>query len=221
MKIAWTLSGWLTATAGAAALIGALAASASDAPPATADPPAGQLLVASSRMQDPRFRHSVILLVSHDAKGAFGIAINRPLGEKKIAELLADADETSGKKGKDGTGDKDSPIEGTIQVFLGGPVEPQFGFVIHSADYRRPGTRAIGDRLAMTASKDVLRDIGRHKGPAKYLFALGYAGWGPGQLEGEIARRDWSTAPAEPDLVFDAERATLWQKALARRTREL
>ena len=73
----------------------------------------------------------------------------------------------------------------------------------------------------MTATKEVLRDIGHNQGPAKSLFALGYAGWGAGQLEAEIARRDWSTAPADPELVFDAERATLWEKALARRTREL
>jgi putative transcriptional regulator len=73
----------------------------------------------------------------------------------------------------------------------------------------------------MTASKDVLLDIAHHKGPAKYLFALGYAGWGPGQLEGEFARRDWFAAPAAPDLVFDAPREKVWEKALASRTREL
>jgi putative transcriptional regulator len=67
----------------------------------------------------------------------------------------------------------------------------------------------------------VLRDIGHHQGPEKYLFALGYSGWGAGQLEGEIARRDWFTAPADPDLVFDEERGAVWERALARRTREL
>ncbi len=73
----------------------------------------------------------------------------------------------------------------------------------------------------MTATKDILRDIGRHQGPEKYLFALGYAGWGAGQLEGEIARHDWFTTPGEPDLVFDEQRGQLWERALARRTREL
>ena len=214
MKIAWTLSGWLTALASAAGLIVALAATAADAPP-LADPPAGQLLIASAAMQDPRFRHSVILLVRHDKTGAFGIAVNRLLGEKPIAELLPDSDRRTGGKGGD------VPIEGAIRVFLGGPVQPEFGFVVHSAEYRQPGTLAIGDRLAVTASIAALRDIGRHRGPAKYLFALGYAGWGPGQLEGEIAHRDWFTVPAEPDLVFDLERNTLWQKAMARRTQEL
>ena len=106
-------------------------------------------------------------------------------------------------------------------MFAGGPVQPQFGFVVHSAEYRRPDTRAAGDALAMTANKDVLRDIGRRIGPAKYLFALGYAGWGAGQLEGEIARRDWFTAPADPALVFDIERDQVWERAMARRLREL
>ena len=73
----------------------------------------------------------------------------------------------------------------------------------------------------MTATRDILVDIGRHHGPQKYLFALGYAGWGAGQLEDEIARHGWFTAPAAPDLVFDAERDEVWEKALARRAREL
>jgi putative transcriptional regulator len=175
-----------------------------------AEPPAGQLLVASATMQDPRFSHSVILLLRHDASGAFGVVINRPLGERPIAALLAD----SGSGG-------DSGIEGTIRVFLGGPVEPQYGFVIHGGDYRRPETLRLENGIAMTATKDVLRDIGHHQGPEKYLFALGYSGWGAGQLEGEIARHDWFTAPADPDLVFDEERDAVWERALARRTREL
>jgi putative transcriptional regulator len=192
----------------AAAAIGAIAALADDAPPA-ADPPAGQLLIASAEIQDPRFVQSVVLLLRHDSSGAFGIVINPPLGQRPLADLLPATD------GKDGAS------EGTIRVFVGGPVQPQYGFVIHSIDYRRPETLVVGDQLAMTASQEVLRDIGQHQGPAKYLFALGYAGWGAGQLEGEIANHGWFTAPAEPDLVFDAERGTVWEKALARRIREL
>jgi putative transcriptional regulator len=199
---------------GIAALFSAAAALADDAPP-PADPPPGELLIASAAIQDPRFRHSVVLLLRHDSKGAFGIIINNPLGERPLAALLADP------AGKDNKDDRDSAIEGTIRVFLGGPVELQRGFVIHSAEYQRPETLAFGDGLAMTATKEVLRDIGHHQGPAKSLFALGYSGWGAGQLEAEIARHDWFTAPAEPELVFDAERGTLWEKALARRVREL
>jgi putative transcriptional regulator len=187
-----------------------LAAAGSAVAEPAAEPPAGQLLVASAAMQDPRFSHSVILLLRHDASGAFGVVINRPVGERPLTALLAD----SGSGG-------DSGIEGTIRVFLGGPVEPQYGFVIHGGDYRRPETLRLENGIAMTATKEVLRDIGRHQGPEKYLFALGYSGWGAGQLEGEIARHDWFTAPADPDLVFDEERDAVWERALARRTREL
>jgi putative transcriptional regulator len=180
-----------------------------------ADPPPGYLLIASAAIQDPRFHHSVILLVRHDKNGAFGIVINRPVAERSIAALLADSD------AKDSEKDGDGKPEGSLPVFLGGPVQPELGFVIHGADYHRPETLDVDGALAMTASRDILRDIGHHKGPQKYLFALGYAGWGPGQLEAEIARRDWFTAPEDPELVFDVERDAVWERALARRAREL
>src|SRR5580704_1472699 len=179
------------------------------------EPAAGELLIASAAIQDPRFHHAVILLLRHDEKGAFGLVINHPLTERPIAGLLA---ESGGQADPDAP---DSTIEGTIRVFLGGPVEPSYGFVIHSGEYRRPETLTLDIGVAMTATKDILRDIGHGRGPEKYLFALGYAGWGAGQLEGEIARHDWFTTPGEPDLVFDEERGQLWEHALARRTREL
>jgi len=212
----------LAALLSAVLLFGALAKAAEDASP-LADPLAGQLLVATTKMRDPRFRHAVVLLLRHNEKGAFGIVINRPLGERPIASLLAEAD---GKRGhgdgkKDGKPGDSAAIEGTIRVFLGGPVQPRYGFVVHSTDYRRPETLAVSDTVAMTASKDVLRDIGKKRGPARYLFALGYSGWSAGQLEGEIARRDWFTAPADPDLIFEADTGTIWEKAMARRLREL
>jgi putative transcriptional regulator len=204
----------LVPTVIAALFIGA-AMAADDAPPA-ADPPPGQLLVAAAAIQDPRFDHSVILLLRHDSSGAFGIIINHPLGERPLAAVLAETGGNANNKDKG-----EAPVEGTIQVFLGGPVQLQYGFVVHSTEYRRPETLVVGDVAAMTASTDVLRDIGHHRGPAQYLFALGYTGWGAGQLEAEIAHRDWFTTPATPDLVFDGERGTLWERALARRSREL
>src|SRR5712692_1399123 len=194
---------------------------ADESSPPAVEPPPGELLVASAAIQDPRFQHSVVLLLRHDATGAFGIIINNPIAERPLAEVLAAIGDEDGKGGADSQDGKDGAIEGMIRVFLGGPVQPQLGFVVHSVDYRRPETLVVGDRLAMTANKEVLRDIAHHQGPAKYLFALGYAGWGAGQLEAEIARHDWFTAPAEPDLVFDAARDAVWDSALARRTREL
>jgi putative transcriptional regulator len=170
---------------------------------------AGQLLIASPTIGDPRFYHTVILMIRDNKSGALGLIINRPVGERSIESLLK-------ATGASGVG-----VEGKLRVFAGGPVEPQLGFVVHTADYRLPDTLAIDGRVAMTASPQILQDIGHHHGPKESLFAFGYAGWGPGQLANEMARHDWFTAPEEPKLVFDDDRAGLWNEAMARRTREL
>ena len=170
---------------------------------------AGQLLIAAPTIGDPRFAHTVILMVRHDKEGALGIVINRPVGERSIAALL------------ESTGHDDADVTGILRVFAGGPVQPELGFVVHSAEYRRAETVDVDGRVAMTASRQVLLDIGHSQGPEKSLFALGYAGWGPGQLEGELARNNWFTTPEEPKLVFDDDRDNLWEDAMARRTREL
>ena len=170
---------------------------------------AGQLLIAAPTMSDPRFAHTVILMVRHDQTGAFGIVINRPVGERSIAVLLEAA------------GDIHPDVEGSVRVFAGGPVQPELGFVVHSADYHRGETVDVDGRVAMTANREILRDIGHNQGPAKSLFAFGYAGWGPGQLEGEMARHNWFTTPEEPKLIFDDDRDNLWEETMARRTREL
>ena len=182
--------------------------------PVAADPPeiaplTGQLLIAAPSIGDPRFAHTVILMVRHDKQGAFGIVINRPVGEGPIASLL------------EGAGEDVSGISGSVRIFAGGPVQQELGFVVHSAEYHLDETLDVDGRVSMTANRQVLRDIGHSRGPVKSLFALGYAGWGPGQLEGELARRDWFTTPAEPRLIFDDDRANLWEDAMARRTRDL
>ena len=169
----------------------------------------GQLLVAAPEMRDPRFVHTVILIVRQGKEGAFGLVINRPLGDRSLAELLQ------------AMGQSDADAQGKIRIFAGGPVEPSVGFVLHSAEYHRAETMAIDGRVAMTRSPDILHDISHGAGPAKTILAFGYAGWGPGQLEAELAQHDWFTAPEEPKLVFDDDRTTLWSEALARRTREL
>jgi putative transcriptional regulator len=195
----------------AAALLTAatiLGGAASPAPTETVSL-AGQLLVAAPSIGDPRFYHAVILVLRQDKSGAFGIAINRPIEQRSVKSLLA------------ATGDEETGIEGNLQVFAGGPVQPELGFVVHSAEYRRPDTLAVGPEVAMTADQQILRDIGHHQGPKKSLFAFGYAGWGPGQLEGEVDRHDWFTATADPKLIFDDDRGNLWDEAMARRTREL
>jgi putative transcriptional regulator len=188
----------------AAMLLGPVAAEPPEIAPLT-----GQLLIAAPTIGDPRFAHTVILMVRHDREGAFGIVINRPVGESPIASLL------------EGAGEDVSGISGNVRIFAGGPVQQELGFVVHSVEYRLDETLEVDGRVAMTANRQVLRDIGHNRGPVKSLFALGYAGWGPGQLEGELAHHDWFTTPAEPTLIFDDDRANLWEDAMARRTRDL
>ena len=167
---------------------------------------AGQLLVAAPSMEDPRFERTVILIVQHSPSGAVGIVINKPIGEISLASVF----EALGQKGGD--------VSGDVRVFSGGPVEPEVGFVVHSADYRRPETVAVNDRLSMTSSLDILRDIGAKKGPAKILVAFGYAGWGPDQLEHEIEVHAWGVAEADPALIFDKDRDKVWDYAWEHRT---
>jgi putative transcriptional regulator len=176
--------------------------------PETPDAPSltGQLLVASASMGDPRFRRTVILVVRHDRKGALGITINRPVGERALATLLQ------------AMGDNDIPAQsGNVRIFAGGPVQPEVGFVIHSAEYGGQDTLTVNDDLAVTASLEVLRDIGRKRGPKKSLVALGYAGWSAGQLETELQRDDWLLVPASAALVFDTPPESVWDAAMSRR----
>jgi putative transcriptional regulator len=200
-----------TLKSAALALFVLLTVSANDEPAPRGDVTslAGQLLVAAPSMGDPRFYHTVILMLRDNADGSMGIVINKPVGEQPMAEILkAVGDDTNG-------------VMGTIRVFAGGPVEPRLGFVVHSPDYRRSDTLAVDDHVAMTANRQVLEDIAHKKGPRKSLFAFGYAGWGAGQLAHEMARHDWYTATDDPALVFDLDRARLWDEAMARRTRDL
>ncbi len=213
MRMTSKASPWLAALLGIATIFATFAAIADDAPaPPEPEPEPGQLLVASAAIQDPRFYHSVILLVRHDERGAFGIIINHPLDQRSIATLMARAE---------GADHEDKTLEGTIRLNLGGPVQPQLCFLVHTADYNRPGTVAVTNHIGVTPDCAVMRDIGHHQGPEKYLFTVGYTGWGAGQLEAEIERHDWFTAPAELDLLFDDERSTVWKRALDRRTRDL
>jgi putative transcriptional regulator len=188
-----------------AVLLTALALAASPARAQnTSDALVGQLLVASPGLSEAIFSHTVILVVQHNDQGALGIVINQPFAEKPIAELLDDL------------GKKDAGAEGKVQVFAGGPMEPGIGFIVHSIDYHRAETQAIDSHIALTASVEVLRDMGHGKGPKKSLVAFGYAGWGPGQLEVELARHDWLTIPEDPALLFDDDRKKVWDDAMAR-----
>jgi putative transcriptional regulator len=199
----------LAALALPAVLCGAVAPTAPQpSAPAARPSLAGQLLIASPDMRDPRFDHAVILVVRHDRDGALGIVINKPLGERPLAELLAALGETRESDAK-------------VPLFIGGPVQLDVMLVLHSAEYHAAGTLAVDSHLAVTGDPQILRDIATKAGPQKCLIALGYAGWAPGQLDGEMERNVWFTAPQDPALVFDADRDKVWDLAMARRTRDL
>jgi putative transcriptional regulator len=170
---------------------------------------AGQLLIASPDMGDPRFYHAVILMVRHDGNGALGIMINRLLGERSMASVLK------------AVGENDSGASGNARIFIGGPVQTDAGFVLHSPDYHRDDTVAIAGFVSMTSSREILRDIADNKGPKKSLITFGYAGWGAGQLENEIRLRGWYTAEADEKIVFDDDRDKVWDEAIKRRTQDL
>lgn len=164
----------------------------------------GQILIAMPGMGDPRFERSVVLLCAHSAEGAMGLIINKPLEELSFYGLLGQLNIPLGPKGRD------------IRVHFGGPVERGRGFVLHSSDWAREGegTMKVPGGLEMTATINVLEALACGEGPGKALLALGYSGWGPGQLEAEIARNDWLTCEAPEGLVFGADDRVKWSAAL-------
>ncbi|HYQ81435.1 MAG TPA: YqgE/AlgH family protein, partial [Anaeromyxobacteraceae bacterium] len=198
----------------AAALALALAAPGGAVEKPTAEPRkaaglTGRFLVASPQMNDPRFAHTVIYMLRHDATGALGLVVNRPSTEVPIAELL-------GRLGLAHEG-----VRGSMRLHYGGPVEPGRVFVLHTADYRVEGTQVIADGIALSGPEAVLRAIGAGAGPRRALLVLSYSGWGPGQLERELQAGAWVSVPADAALLFDDQDDTKWQRALGRRTIDL
>ena len=165
----------------------------------------GKLLIAMPAMGDARFVRAVVFICAHSEDGAMGLIINKPVAELGLRGLL------------DQVGVRVVPELGDRPVHFGGPVEHARGFVLHSGDYRsRITTLPVGPSFGMTATVDVLEDMGAGHGPERAIVALGYAGWGPGQLEGELAQNGWLTVDAAPDLVFGTPDAGKWEAALKR-----
>ena len=163
----------------------------------------GKLLVAMPGMTDPRFAHAVIYITSHTDKGAMGVIVNKPAPELRLSDVL------------DQILEQPDATQVELGVHIGGPVETGRGFVLHSSEYVSAiGTLRIGTDFAMTTTLDILEDIARGQGPEKALLTLGYAGWGPGQLEAEIAQNGWLTCDAQVDLVFTSPDARKWGAAL-------
>jgi putative transcriptional regulator len=165
----------------------------------------GQLLIAMPGMGDPRFDHSVVYMCAHSEDGAMGLIVNKPTPEVRFEDLLSQLQIDRSDRFR------------KIAVNYGGPVETGRGFVLHSADYdSNSSTLRVDGKIGMTATLDIIEDLARGAGPAQCLLALGYAGWGPGQVEEELQRNGWLTCAADPELVFDVAPARKWQSALDR-----
>ena len=163
----------------------------------------GKLLIAMPGMGDPRFEHSVVFLCNHGPKGAMGLIVNKPAQDVRLSDLLEQLEIAHG-----------APA-GDLAVHFGGPVEGARGFVLHSPDYvSKLQSLEIGEDFRMTATLDILEDIAAGAGPERALMMLGYAGWGPGQLESEIAMNGWLTAEADGSLVYDMADGEKWGAAL-------
>ncbi len=170
---------------------------------------AGRLLVASENMGDPRFHRTVIYMVEHNSTGAMGLIVNVPVGAVPTSRLLE-------RLGLNAEG-----VLGEIQVYFGGPVDPGRGFLLHSTDVLLKDSVRVDARVAMTGQPEMLRAIARGEGPAQSVFTLGYSGWGPGQLESELAKDAWFVIPADMSLVFASDPADSWERAAARRSFDL
>lgn len=163
----------------------------------------GQLLLALPGIGDPRFERSVIAMCVHDTNGALGIGLGAAHDEMRVRDLLEGIDLDPGVTPE------------AAMVHIGGPVEPQRGFVLHSQDYAGQGTLTVGDIWALSANLDILKAIAAGRGPSRWLMALGYAGWGTGQLDGELKRHGWLTAPGSDAIVFETPADQRWSRAFA------
>ena len=172
----------------------------------------GQLLIAMPVMTDKRFARSVIYMCAHSADGAMGLIVNQRASHISFSELLKQLGIGSDKGGGDIRLD---PVE--MDVHVGGPVETGRGFVLHSSDYHADeSTLAIDGGVSLTATIDILKAIAAGKGPDRAILALGYAGWGAGQLESEIAANGWLHCPADLDLLFDRNVEDKYERAMTK-----
>lgn len=163
----------------------------------------GNLLIAMPGMADPRFETSVVYICAHSADGAMGLIVNKPVAEIAFDDLLEQLKIARGD-GSHGLG-----------VHFGGPVEHARGFVLHSGDYKsEESTMQINSDFSMTATRDILADIASGEGPDQRILMLGYAGWGPGQIEDEISQNGWLSCEADPAVVFGEVDAGKWEAAL-------
>jgi putative transcriptional regulator len=162
----------------------------------------GKFLIALPGMPDPRFERSVILMCAHSSEGAMGLIVNKPVDGMPLSHLL-------GKLGIKVTANRvDTP------VLFGGPVETERGLILHSSEYGGTQSTRVTQEVSLTGTIDVLHAIAQGRGPHQAMFALGYAGWGPGQIEEEIRHNSWVHCDFDNAILFDLESDAKWAAAL-------
>lgn len=169
----------------------------------------GQLLVATPEMKDPRFAEAVIYMVKHDANGAFGLIINRPMAKGPLEDLLK------------GFGAEMKGAKGEVVIHYGGPVNARQGFVLHSDDVVVESSTKLANGVAMTADVKLIEAMARGKGPKQSILMLGYAGWAPGQLDVELRANSWFVTPGDKSLIFGKDAEKKWRQAMDRRQIQL
>lgn len=163
-----------------------------------------QFLIAMPLLNDFNFARAVVYICAHNADGAMGIVVNRPIVDINLGEVMFQMD---------------IPIKHDaireLPVFLGGPVQPERGFIIHRPNIPWQSTLITSPQLAVTSSQDILQALANGKGPDEFIVILGYAGWGAGQLEEEVANNYWLTTPCDPDILFQIPSEERWSAAAA------
>jgi putative transcriptional regulator len=165
---------------------------------------AGQMLIAMPQMRDARFSRTVVYLCAHTKEGAMGLVINRMFNGLSFPDLLEQLNIAP------------TPLCDPIKIHFGGPVEAGRGFVLHSTDYVQETTLVVNDEVGLTATIDVLKAIANGEGPSRCLLALGYAGWGAGQLDNEIRDNAWLSVEPDDELLFGADLDHKWERSIAK-----
>ena len=160
----------------------------------------GQFLLAMPGIGDPRFEKAVIAICVHDEEGALGIGLGRIVPRLGFHDLLKQLEIDPG-------------VAPDVAIHLGGPVEPQRGFILHSLDWGGQESIQVSNRWALSATLDILRAIAEGRGPTRWIAALGYAGWGAGQLEEELCGNGWFATPASDELLYDCDVGSRWETA--------
>lgn len=164
----------------------------------------GQLLIAMPQLQDTRFERSVIYLCVHNEDGAMGLVVNHLSEDLTFPELLEQV------------GVELKPETVSMPIHIGGPVETGMGFVLHTNDYEQANTIKVNDFISLTHTVEILKDIADGQGPRQAMLALGYAGWGAGQLDDEFQENSWLSVPADEALIFEGSQRDKWQRSIAK-----